>query len=296
MEMKDLISIKHLTKDYIYHLFEQADLMKSRYQRGEAYKPLEGKTIIASFPATSIRTRVTFETGIYQLGAQPLNLHMKFEDSELIEDKVGHLNCWMDGLVIRHSSQELVQRISDLAEFPVINAMTKESHPCEILSDLHAIKELRPDLESLKFVFIGEGANISNTWFEAAAKLSLNITQVCPEGYEISQELYDYAKSNSKGAVQITKDLEKGLKGADIILTDGWPSEPSELAKFMPYQLSLEKLKQTNKGCLVNPCPPFNRAHAVPDEVMNSEYFIGYKMKQSLLHMQKAILEEFMTS
>lgn len=291
--MNDLVSIRDLNKEYIYYLFDQSDMMKTRYLKGEIYKPLEGKTIITSFPPTSIRTRVTFETGIYQLGGQPINLYMKFDDAELIEDKIGHLNCWMDGLVMRHSSQELVQRIADLAEFPVINGMTKESHPCEILSDLHAIREIRPDLKSLKFVFVGEGANISNTWFEIAAKLDLNITQVCPRGYEINQELYGYAKSNSKGMVQITHDLEEGLMQADIVLTDGWPPELDELKKFKPYQLTIEKLKKTNKGCLVNPCPPINRAHAVTDEVMNSEHFIGYEMKASLLHMQKTILEEF---
>jgi ornithine carbamoyltransferase len=294
--MKDLISIRDLTKDFIYYLFEQADSMKSRYLNGEVYKPLEGKTIIASFPPTSIRTRVTFETGIYQLGAQPLNLHMMFEDAELVEDKIGHLNCWMDGLIIRHANQNLMEKIASLAEFTVINGMSKLSHPCEILSDLHAIKELRHDLESLKFVFLGEGANISNTWFEVAAKLNLNITQICPEGYEINQELYNYAKTNSKGEILITNDLAEGLKGADIILTDGWPTEEKELLKFIPYQLNIEKLKVSNKGCLVNPCPPIDRAHAVPDEVMDSEYFIGYKMKASLLHMQKAILEEFMAT
>jgi len=294
--LKNLVSIKQLSKDFIYYLFEQADMMKARYISGEDYKPLKGKTIIASFPPSSMRTRVSFETGIYQLGAQPLNLHMKFEDTELVEDKLGHLNCWADGLVIRHSNQELVQRIADLAEFPVINGMTKDSHPCEILSDLHAIRELRPDLKSLKFVFVGEGANISNTWFEAAAKLDLNITQVCPEAFEINQELYDYAKSGSKGEILITHDFTEGIKGADIILTDGWPTDSEKLVKFMPYQLNLQNLKLTNTGCLVNPCPPINRAHAVPDEVMNSEYFIGYKMKESLLHMQKAILAEYIVN
>lgn len=292
--MKNLVSISDLNKDFIYQLFDQADAMKARYVRGEVYKPLAGKTIITSFPPTSIRTRVTFETGVFQLGAQPLNLHMKFDDVEFVEDKIGHLNCWIDGLIIRHGSQDLIRRIADLAEFPVINGMTKDSHPCEILSDLHGIREIRPDLESLKFVFVGEGANISNTWFEIAAKLDLNITQVCPIGYEINQELYDYAKSNSKGEVRITHDLTEGLKNADIVLTDGWPPEIEELTKFMPYQLSIDKLKSANKGCLVNPCPPINRAHAVPTEVMDSEYFIGYEMKSSLLHMQKAILEEFM--
>jgi ornithine carbamoyltransferase len=140
---------------------------------------------------------------------------------------------------------------------------------------------------------VGEGANICNTWFEAAAKLDLNLTQVCPVGYEIDMQLFEYAKNNSKGDINITKNIEEGLRSADIILTDGWPVNKTDsegFNKFLPYQIDLKNIKNANKHCIVNPCPPFTRGNEVSEEIIKSNYFIGYGGKENLLHMQKAIL------
>jgi len=219
--------------------------------------------------------------------------YIDFEAKEPLEDKVGYLNCWIDYLVIRYKKEKIIREISDKAEFHVVNAMSRESHPCEILSDLMTLNEMKGRLKNQKIVFVGEGANISNTWFEAAAKLDLNLTQICPTGYEISNELFKYARDNSKGEIVVTNDFEKGIRNADIILTDGWP--PSENGKsipeiFLPYQLTVDKLKSCNTGYIVNPCPPFTRGKEVSEEIINSDRFIGYKGKENLLHMQKAIL------
>lgn len=291
--MKDLISIKDLSKEEINHLIDFADEIKKKYYNKQIFEPLKGKTVITSFPATSLRTRVSFETGIFQLGASPINMQIDFEAKDYLEDKVGHLNCWIDYLIIRYPKEEVIRKIAREASFSVVNAMSSDSHPCEILSDIQTIKERRGKLEDLKFVFVGEGANISNTWFEAAAKLDLNMTQICPSGYEVDKQLYEYAKNNSKGEIGITNDIETGLKGADIILTDGWPpeNENGDIAvSFSPYTLTLDKIKLANKDCIVNPCPPSIRGHEITDEVMKSKYFIGYNGKENLLHMQKAIL------
>jgi ornithine carbamoyltransferase len=291
--MKDLTSLRTVDKGNIEGFLDLADELKKRYKRGIEYKPLLGKTVITSFPPTSLRTRVSFEAAIFQLGAQPLNMVIDFDGSEPPEDKIGYLNCWISHLVIRHPEQLLIERIAKEAEFSVINAMSRMYHPCEILSDLHALRELRGDLASLKFVFIGEGANICNTWFEAAAKLNLNLTQVCPKGYEVNNGLFNYAREQSKGEIKITNNLEEGIRHADIVLTDGWPvrdSDSEEYAKFLPYQLTLESIKAANKDCIVNPCPPFTRGNEITDEIIKSRYFIGYKAKESLVHMQKAIL------
>jgi len=288
--MKNLISINKLSKDEIIGLLDFTDEIKIKNEKGIEYKPLAGKTIIASFPPTSLITRLSFETGIFQLGAQAINFPLNFQGNYLMEDIVGYLNCWIDSLVIRYPEQQVIEKIAELAGFPVINAMSKKYHPCEILGDLHRTRELRKDLSSLKFVFIGNGANISNTWFEMAGKLDLNITQICPPGHEICKEIFDFAAQNSKGIVEITNDLQSGIKNADIILTDGWPSGEDVEEKFKPYQINIEVLKLANKDCIVNPCPPFTRGQEISAEVINSEYFIGYKTKESLFHMQKAIL------
>lgn len=291
--MRHLISIKDMTKVEILKLLDFSNEIKMEFKNGIIYEPLKGKTVITSFPATSLRTRISFESGIFQLGANAINMQIDFESKEPLKDKVGYLNCWIDYLVIRYPKQKIAEEISKKASFHVVNAMTRESHPCEILSDLQTISERKGNLQDLKFVFVGEGANISNTWFEAAAKLDLSITQICPEGYEINHELFEYAKHHSKGDVSITNDMEQGLKYADVILTDGWPVKKEniqEYKKFLPYQLNLNKLKLANKQCIVNPCPPFTRGNEIVDEVINSKYFIGYDGKENLLHMQKAIL------
>lgn len=291
--LKDLVSIKDLTSDEITYLLDFADEIKQKHKNGEEYKPLKDKTVITAFPATSLRTRISFETGIFQLGANSINMEINFEAKEPLEDKVGYLNCWVDYLVIRYPKQEIIRAISKKASFSVINAMSKQSHPCEILSDLQTIRERRGNLKNLKFVFVGEGANISNTWFEAAAKLDLNLTQVCPKGYEVNDELFQYTKKESKGEINITNNIEEGLKSADIILTDGWPVSKEnyeEYKKFIPYQIDIDKLKYANKDCIVNPCPPFTRGNEVTDDIIKSDHFIGYNAKENLLHMQKAIL------
>jgi ornithine carbamoyltransferase len=291
--MKDLVSIKNMSKEEIVGLLDFADEIKAMNKRQEAYLPLKNKTVITAFPSTSLRTRISFEVGIVQLGANVINMNIDFEGKEPLEDKVGYLNCWIDYLVVRTPKQDNIEKIATLADFSVVNAMSKESHPCEILSDLQTIRERRGKLDNLKFVFVGEGANICNTWFEAAAKLDLNLTQVCPVGYEIDMQLFEYAKNNSKGDINITKNIEEGLRSADIILTDGWPVNKTDsegFNKFLPYQIDLKNIKNANKHCIVNPCPPFTRGNEVSEEIIKSNYFIGYGGKENLLHMQKAIL------
>jgi len=288
--MKDLISIKRLTKQEINDLLTLADELKEKNKRSEEYKPLRNKTVITSFPPTSLRTRISFETGIFQLGGNAINMQIEFEGKESLEDTIGYLNCWIDYLVIRNSSQELIERIASKSDFSVINSMTKQSHPCEILSDLQSIKEIRKNLRDLKFIFVGEGANICNTWFEIASKLDLSLTQVCPKGYEIDQSLFKYARDNSKGDIKVTNNIQEGFKYADILLTDGWPLDKNSRKEFLPYQINFDTIKIANKNCIVNPCPPFTRGNEISDEIIKSDYFIGYEAKKNLLHMQKAIL------
>lgn len=291
--MKDFLNIKSLERREVTDLLALAYELKEKNRRGDTYTPLLGKSVILSFPPTSLRTRVSFEVALSQLGAHAFNLPIEFEAKDTVEDKVGHLNCWIDYLVIREPKQALIEKIASIAEFSVVNAMSRESHPCEILGDLQAIQELKGKLNELKFVFVGARGNICNTWFEAAGKLDLNLTLVCPEGYEIATELYSYAKNNSKGEILITNDIETGVRGANVILTDGLPvnsENKTEYNKFMPYTVNLEMLKYAHKDCIVNPCPPSVRGNEIAAEIFESRHFIGYRAKENLLHMQKAIL------
>lgn len=288
--MKSITSLETLSSNRINALLDLADELKVKQNYNIEYKPLLGKTIAIAFPVTSLRTKISFEAGIFQLGAQSISIPTDFYEKESLEDTIGYMNFWIDGLVIRHQSQSFIESLANLAKFPVINAMSKKYHPCEILSDLQTIRESRRDLQSLKFVFVGGGGNIVNTWFAAAGKLNLNITQVCPRGYEVDKEVYDFAVNNSKGNIEITQDIEAGVKNADIILTDGWAEGEEHIEKLRNYSINMDVVKLANKDCIVNPCPPFTRGHEITAEVINSKYFIGYEGKENLLHMQKAVL------
>lgn len=283
--MKDLISISKLSKEEIFNLQDLAGELKKRHYKGEEHKPLKDKTVITSFPANSLRTRISFETGIFQLGANSINIQIDLEGAEPLEDKAGYLNNWIDYLVIRYPKENLIEEAAAIADFSVVNAMSKESHPCEILSDFMTLSEMRKDIRSLKMVFIGAESNIANTWFQLAEILNLNLTQVCPKGYEVKDYLFKKTGSN----INITNNIEEGIKDADILLTDGWPKADDKNI-FLPYQINMDILKMADKCCIVNPCPPFTRGNEITDEVIKSDHFIGYRAKENLLHMQKAIL------
>lgn len=291
--MKSLANLQTLSQDRIISLLDLADELKVKHNYNIEYRPLVGKTILTVFPPTSLRTKISIEAGIFQLGAQAISIPDNFHEAEDLEDVIGYINCWIDCLVIRHKSQSLMENLANMSKFPIINAMSKKYHPCEILSDLQTIRELRRDIQSLKFVFVGPAGNIANTWFTAAGKLNLNITQICPKGYEVEKDIYDFARENSKGTVEITNDMENGMKYADVILSDGWPKEEEHIEKLRNYSINMEAIKLANKKCIVNPCPPFKRGQEITEEVLNSQYFIGYDGKENLLHMQKAILCKF---
>lgn len=288
--MKDLITIKDLDKNDIYEMFADAKRIKIKNHNGNDIAPLLNKTVVTSFPPTSLRTRISFESGLKQLGANALNIPINFDDEELLEDKVKYLNNWLDYLIIRASSQKNIEKTAEIAEFSVVNAMSVKYHPCEVLSDLFTLYETKGNLNQLKFVFVGEGANISNSWFNAAAVLDLNLTQICPQGYEVDGEIYNYAKDNSDGEIKIVRELDKGMAGADIILTDSWPPGEDIYDQFIDYQINMDNIKYADEDCVVNPCPPFTRDQEISTEIINSDYFIGYEAKKDLLHMQKAII------
>ena len=288
VKVKNLLSIKDLSKGELLGILDLADDIK---ENGMAYRnKLQDKTILTIFPDSSLRTRVTFEAAIKEMGAVHIFLPpASIERKEPIDDICRYLDNWIDMLVIRYPSYQIICSMADLLDVPVINAMTSENHPCEILTDLQTLRDLRGSFDSLKFVFVGGKGNICNTWFEAAGVLDLNMTLICPLGYELDEDTYSFAK-RSKGDIKITNNLEEGLSGADVVLTDGWPGGEAVADAFTPYRISSEVMALAKPDALLNPCPPMTRGHEVTEEVLNSSSFIGYKAKENLLHAQKAIL------
>ena len=270
--MKHLVRFGNYTRGEIFEIFELAD----EIAQGKHGECLKGKTVILFFPASSIRTRISFEKGIHMLGGQPILFPSDTLDKrEELKDVVGYIGNWADCIVVRHGNIGLIEEMAKHSPIPVINAMTKVNHPCEIMSDLYAMSKLREDYLSLNYLFAGARGNIGLAWKEAADLLGFSLSQSCPEGYEIE-------------GLPVERDMEKAVRGKDVILTD--PLGKDMLEDFRDYQITAKMMTSANSGALLNPCPPFYRGEEVSADAIDSKYFVGYEFKKSLLNVQQAII------
>lgn len=270
--MKDFIHLSDLTEGDIYEIFNLADeLCQGGYREF-----LKEKTIVLFFPESSIRTRVTFEKGIYLLGGQPVLFPMETLDKkEEPKDVCGYLDNWADAIVVRHKNLDVVRTMANYANVPVVNAMTSVNHPCEILTDLYALSKIRKDLKKDKYLFCGVNGNIGLTWKEASRIMGFELEQCCGAGYEID-------------GLVVHHDIRDAIVGKDIVCTDSLPAHV--LDAFRNCQVTLDVMKRANEGAILNPCPPFCRGEEVSADVIDSDYFVGYVFKKYLLEVQQAIL------
>lgn len=270
--MKNFIKLIDFTKEDISQIFEIADSLR----KGKFTDYLKGKTVVMFFPESSIRTRVTFEKGIHLLGGQTIMFPPETLDKkEDIRDVVGYLNNWADIVVVRHSSIELLEKMSGYSSAPIINAMTSVNHPCEVLSDLYALSKLRNDYLDVKYLFCGRRGNIGLAWKELADVMDLELSQCCPKGYEMEN-------------VAVCHDLRSAVQGKDIICTDSLPKDI--LPDFSDHMVTKEIMALANKGALLDLCPPFFRGEEVSSDVIDSDYFVGYEFKRYLTEIQQAIM------
>lgn len=270
--MRNLIDLLCFTKENIFEIFHIAD----KIQKGEFKNFLNGKSMVLFFPSTSLRTRVTFEKGIYLLGGQSILFPTETLDKkEKLEDVCGYLNNWADGIIVRHRNIDVVKELAQYSTIPVINAMTDWNHPCEIISDMYSLSKIRVDFTKDKFLFCGSSGNIGLSWKEAANILGFELSQCCPKGYEME-------------GVQVFRDIKEAVKGKDIICTDSLPADI--LGDFEHYQITKEIMDMANENAILNPCPPFYRGGEVSQDVIDSDYFVGYQFKRNLLEVQQAIV------
>ena len=270
--MKNMIKLTDHTSDDIFEIFRIADEL----HKGKHSDILKDKSVILFFPESSIRTRVTFEKGIHLLGGQPILFPTEALDKkEAIEDVCGYLNNWADMVIARHKDISLLEKMSRRLAVPLINAMTSQNHPCEVLSDLYSLSKMREDFLNLKYLFCGANGNIGLAWKEAAEVLGFKLEQCCPKGYEMSD-------------IPVHYDLAQAIKEKDVICTDSLPS--AALADFAPLQITESAMRQANQNALLNPCPPFFRGEEVSADTIDSEFFVGYGFKKNLLIVQQAIM------
>lgn len=270
--MKTLIRLTDYTPNDIYDIFRLAD----EVQQGKYDNILKGKTVVLFFPNSSIRTRVSFEKGIYLLGGQPILFPTETLDKkENLKDVFGYLNNWADIIIVRHKDISILEKIAKYSVVPVINAMTDINHPCEVITDMYALSKIRKDFVKDKFLFCGKKGNIGLAWKEASDVMGFELEQCCGKGYEID-------------GIKSYNNISEAIIGKDIICTDSLPT--NVLKDFEDCQVTTEIMDMANDGAVLNPCPPFYRGEEVSDDVIDSKYFVGYKFKKYLVDVQQAIM------
>ncbi|HLR64635.1 MAG TPA: ornithine carbamoyltransferase [Pseudogracilibacillus sp.] len=299
---KDFLSISDFTKDQIMALIEAAITLKDLQKKGIPHQLLLGKTLAMIFEKSSTRTRVSFETGMFQLGgaAQFLSKDdLQLGNGETIGDTAQVLARYVDYIMIRTYGHDVVEEMAQYASVPVINGLTDEAHPCQVLSDLITIYETFGKFDGLKFTYVGDGNNMINSLMIGCAIMGIDCHIASPKGCEVSPSFVALAheKAEESGAkIEVCHNPEEAVKDANIVYTDVWASmgwqgnldERREL--FQPYQVNDQLMAHANPEAVFMHCLPAKRGEEVTNEVIDSSQSIVFDQAENRLHAQKAIL------
>ena len=297
--MKDLLKLLDLSKEDILHILDTADQMKYSQKHSIPHQVLAGKTLAMIFEKNSTRTRVSFETGMYQLGGHALFLSGKESQigrGEPIEDTARVLSRYCDGIMIRTYGQDEVETLAKYADIPVINGLTDFAHPCQVLADLMTVREKMTRLEGLKLTFIGDGNNMANSLIVGALKCGMKAAIACPEGYEPDEKVLDFAKGFGAD-FHLCRDPKEAAADADVLVTDVWASMGQEEEKVKRvkafagvYQVNDDLLKVAHPGCMVQHCLPAHRGEEIAAEVFEAHSGEIFEEAENRLHAQKAVM------
>ncbi len=302
MKGKDLISIADLSIEEIYQIFDVAKSLKQKLYTNEAHRLLEGKTLGMIFTKRSTRTRVSFETGIYQLGGIGMYFgpnDLQLGTSESIADTAKVLSRYLNGIMIRTFAHSDVVELAKYADIPVINGLTDLLHPCQVLTDLFTILEKKRVLQGLKLAYIGDGNNMAHSLLNGCSKVGMNIAIASPSGYKPNKEIVENAMkiaSYMGSKIEILEDPVQAVKAADIVYTDVWASMGQESEaeerkkKFAAFQVNLQLVKNAKDDYLFMHCLPAHRGEEVVDEVADSPNSVIFDEAENRLHVQKAIM------
>lgn len=303
----DFISIHDLSTEEVHQLLDLAADLKQKQKAGIPHAYLQGKTLGMIFEKASTRTRVSFETGIYQLGGQGLFLSgrdLQIGRGEPIKDTARVLSRYVDGIMIRTFAHDTVLELAEYADVPVINALTDLLHPCQAMADMMtAIEYKGPDLKGKKLTFIGDGNNMAHSLMFACAKLGLHFAFAGPKGYEPNPQIIAQAEADAKlsgGTIEILNDPMTAAKNADIFYTDVYASMGQEgeyeerLQIFKGFQVNSQLLSVANADPIVMHCLPAHHEEEITDEVFEAQANVIFDEAENRLHMQKAIMATIM--
>ena len=295
---RDLISISDLTRDEVEALFSLAQRLKADRQKGWSHPLLAGKTLAMIFEKPSLRTRVTFEAGMDQLGGYAIYLSPQdigLGTRETVPDVAKNLSRWVDLIMARTFSHQALTELAQAATIPVINGLSDLLHPCQVLADCLTLIEHRGALEGLKVAFVGDGNNVVHSWLHAAVKLPFRFVLACPPGYEPDRAVLEQTRQ-AGALVTVTHTVAEAAREADAIYTDVWTSmgqeEEGEARRqaFADYQVNAEVMSLAKPDALVMHCLPAHRGEEIAADVLDGPQSVVFDQSENRLHIQKAIM------
>lgn len=303
---KSFLTLLDYSTEEITYLLDLAKELKAKQKAGKTYRPLEGKVLGMIFEKSSTRTRVSFETGIYQLGGIGLFLStndIQLGRGETIADTAKVLSSYLDGIMIRTYRQSDVEELAEHSTIPIINGLTDDFHPCQVLADLQTIEEVKGKLAGLKLAFIGDGNNMANSLMIGAAKMGMDFSIASPNAYLPQENIVEKAKEIAKqtGAkIELTTDPIVAVKDADVIYTDVWASMGQEeeqekrLQEFADYQINQQLLEHAKSDYTFMHCLPAHRGEEVTADIIDGNHSVVFQEAENRLHAQKALMVALM--
>ena len=296
---KDLLKLLDLSSDDIFAILDTADVLKAERKAGKPHDFPAGKTLAMIFAKNSTRTRVSFETGIYQLGGQ--GIFLSSADSQLgrgepIKDTARVLSRYCDCIMIRTYEQEEVEELALYSTIPVINGLTDFAHPCQVLGDLMTIREHKGRLDGLKACFIGDGNNVANSMIVGCLKCGMDVSIACPTEYKPDKRVLDFAAGVAGGKFELTDSPSIAAARADVIFTDVWASMGQEgesekrVKAFKGYQVNDDIMALANPGCMIQHCLPAHKGEEITEKVFEEHAGEIFDEAENRLHAQKAIM------
>jgi ornithine carbamoyltransferase len=298
MGKRDLLNFDGLSRRDFAAILTLAGDLKRKQKRGIAHRLLPGKGLALVFEKPSLRTRATFAVGMTQLGGDAIYLgpaEVGLGTRETPADCARNLDRWFDLITVRTFAHKIIQEMAEYSSVPVINALTDDFHPCQVLADCQTLIEHKGDLDGLKIAFVGDGNNMVHSWLEAAVIVPFSFALACPKGYEPDETILKRA-ARAGADITITHAVEEAVSNADAVYTDVWTSMGKEketqvrLNAFRPYQVNSRTVAMAKKDAVVMHCLPAHRGEEITHEVLESPQCVAFDQAENRLHVQKAIM------
>jgi len=299
MNVQHFLTLNDLPSETLHGLIDRAIELKAKTKTGSIFQPLKNKTLAMIFSKSSTRTRVSFEVGMRQLGGGAINLNpndTQIGRGEPVEDTARVISSMADGVMIRTDSHAMVQTFADYSSVPVINGLTDDFHPCQLLADLQTLQELRGSIAGATIAWIGDGNNVCHSFMNAARLFNFTLNIATPDGYQPDASITEL----NADFINLTNDPKNAVEGADVVVTDTWASmgqeqeKDSRMTAFDGYCVDSSLMALAHKNALFMHCLPAYRGMEVTNDVIEGPQSVVFQEAENRLHAQKALLEHLL--